>query len=128
MIINYVEFKEMPEEKQKEYLTKWREKHPTKEIINGMGINSNTFYRLLKKFDIPKRDMKPRNEKPEKNEVTHIESIKNTKKEESKSTGMTIQVDGTYSAKELTNTFEKLGIVIDNDKAKYEVKLQVNEV
>lgn len=56
-IIPFEEFVEKDQNEQKRLLEFWRNNYKTADILKGMNIDKNVFYRMLNQLDIPKKDM-----------------------------------------------------------------------
>lgn len=53
-IINYYDLKNKSKEEQKMLMMHWRENYQINNIIEGLGVSHNTYYKLLDKLDIPR--------------------------------------------------------------------------
>lgn len=151
-IAPYEEFENLPEAKQKTYLEKYRENHSNKLIMETWGIDHNAFYRIVNRLGIQKEPRQFKNKKEPKNKTPKVAAIKEKapKLEEQltidipkvvkevktiaefmpkeKENGMTLSLNGTYSAEELVAKLEKFSLILSDEPKKFNIELKINEL
>lgn len=139
-IMPFTEYLELPTEEQKKILMKYRERHANKDIMQTWKISHNVFYRLVNDLDIPKtkRESPFRSgkkvgtvpnalpvikEKLEEKQMT-MEIIDKKEKEN----GMTLSLNGTYTADEIVRKLEKFGLILSDEPAQFKIELHIKEM
>lgn len=140
-IIDYTSFLSLSEEEQYKYLTNYRERFSNKEIMDKWGIGNNTYYRLTDKLGVKKlRRGKRKGSTKAKSTVKETKSYDTSElptpeevkgKEvvlKEKSNGMTLAVNGVYSAEEIVRRIEKFGIILSDESSKFRISLTISEL
>jgi transposase len=131
-VLPRAEFEELTNEQQKNALVMWRDKYNTKEIQKGMGIASATYYNYVDKFDLPKLPRGTASHKKKK-EKTNVNQTVNVIQQAPQTApvslnGVNYNLNGVYTVEEIQSKIEKLALLLEGEKSKFQIKIDVNEV
>lgn len=142
-ILPFNEFEALTAEDQKQHLVQYRKRYSSKEIIKAWGIGQYQFYKLIDSLGIPKENRKPNKpkskqkregkvaadlptikEKVEEMQQPVVEIIERREKEN----GMTLSLNGEYTAEELVRKLEKFGIILSDEPVDFKVEIRISEL
>lgn len=132
------DFDSLPEEKQKEYMLKWRELYSNEKIMKSLEIKSpGKFQYLLDKLEIPKKQYRkspPRQGvKKDIEEVHHLYQEKMTVAVIPEKTdivilnGLNINYYGIYDSEQLSKIFTKLQLLIEGEENSFNLSITIQE-
>lgn len=134
-ILSKDEFDKLDKETQRNMLTFWRKNYTNKEIMEQMGVASATLYKYIDALGLPKNQLKSRKKEQMQNELDYMHNIPAPFPQEPAvqpvrliRKGLYLEYNGVYSGSQISNIFEKLQLLLDDEEKKFNIMIAVEEI
>jgi hypothetical protein len=139
-IIPLEEFEQLDEDKQRQHLQNYKIKHTGEAIMRAWNINSYKYYKIIDKLGIKKEERQSnKNKNSSKPKPTQLSLIKDKLEDKQepvieiierkeRENGMTLSLNGDYSANELVRKLEKFGIILSDEPMDFKVEIRIAEL
>jgi len=140
-LITYEQFLKLSEEDKKRHLIAYRDRFTNSEILDAWRIGSNTLYKYVKKFNLPKAKRIERNHRTnrtKKNELNvpveafiveekQLAQVSQAKQEINED-GFHFKIKGLHTADKLIKRLEKLALILSDEESEFEINLTIQEL
>lgn len=131
IVLPIEEFKKLDDQEKRNRMQYWRSEKTNAEILKGLGISHNYYYKIVDELDLPKapRTMKkekanPKTKNPETPKVQE-QTAAETPVQQMMFDGLHLAYQGTYRPEQIQKQLEKFQLLLEDEQDDFHVEIRL---